>query len=111
MTPVHLNMITNAIANNGVLMKPYVIDYVENSTGTVVKQFSPSTAKRLISAGEADALKELMRGVVEEGTASRLKGLSYTAAGKTGSAEYNTVKGTPMHGSPDLPRRTIRRSA
>ncbi len=93
MTPVHLNMITNAIANNGVLMKPYVIDYVENSTGTVVKQFSPSTAKRLISAGEADALKELMRGVVEEGTASRLKGLSYTAAGKTGSAEYNTVKG------------------
>lgn len=93
MTPVHLNMITNAIANDGVLMKPYVIDFVENSMGSVVKQFSPSSEKRLISSEEAAALKELMRGVVEEGTASRLKGLSYTAAGKTGSAEYNTVKG------------------
>ncbi len=93
MTPVHLNMITNAIANDGVLMKPYVIDFVENSMGSVVKQFSPSSEKRLISSEEAAALKGLMRGVVEEGTASRLKGLSYTAAGKTGSAEYNTVKG------------------
>ena len=93
MTPVHLNMITNAIANDGVLMKPYVVDFVENSMGSVVKQFSPSSEKRLISSEEAAALKGLMRGVVEEGTASRLKGLSYTAAGKTGSAEYNTVKG------------------
>ena len=88
-----MNMITNAIANDGVLMKPYVIDFVENSMGSVVKQFSPSSEKRLISSEEAAALKGLMRGVVEEGTASRLKGLSYTAAGKTGSAEYNTVKG------------------
>ena len=38
-------------------------------------------------------LTGLMTDVVEEGTASRLKGLSYTAAGKTGSAEYGTVKG------------------
>lgn len=93
MTPVHLNMITNAIANGGILMKPYMIDFVKNSMGTVVKQFSPSSGKRLISSGEAAVLKELMHGVVEEGTASRLKGQAYTAAGKTGSAEYNTVKG------------------
>lgn len=93
MTPVHLNMITNAIANNGTLMKPYIIDYVENSTGTIIKQFSPSSYKKLMTEEEAAVLKELMHGVVEEGTASRLKGLSYTAAGKTGSAEYNRVKG------------------
>ncbi len=93
MTPIHLNMITNAIANNGTLMKPYIIDYVENSTGTVMKQFSPSSYKKIISEEEAEALTGLMQGVVEEGTASKLKGLSYTAAGKTGSAEYNLVKG------------------
>lgn len=93
MTPMHLNMITNAIANEGMLMEPYVIDYVENSAGTIIKQFSPSSYKRLLSQEEAAILKELMQGVVEEGTASRLKGLSYTAAGKTGSAEYNKVKG------------------
>ena len=34
-----------------------------------------------------------MTAVVEEGTAKKLSGLSYTAAGKTGSAEYGSVKG------------------
>lgn len=92
MSPMHLNMITNAIANDGTLMKPYIIDHVENSTGTVIKQFAPSSYKRLMSKEESAALKSLMQDVVENGTASRLKGLSYTAAGKTGSAEYNSVK-------------------
>ena len=92
MTPMHLNMITNAIANGGTVMEPYLIDHVQNSTGTVIKQFAPSAYKQLMSEEEAAILKELMQGVVEEGTASRLKGLSYTSAGKTGSAEYNNVK-------------------
>ena len=92
MTPMHLNMITNAVANQGTVMQPYIIEYVENSTGSIIKQFSPTSYKKLISEQEAESLKELMRGVVEEGTASKLKGLSYTAAGKTGSAEYNSVK-------------------
>ena len=38
-------------------------------------------------------MQQLMTAVVEEGTATKLSGLSYTAAGKTGSAEYNNVKG------------------
>lgn len=92
-TPVHLNMITNAIANKGILMKPYVIDRVENDAGNVVKAFKPASYGRLIEEDEAGVLAELMTSVVEEGTASKLKGLKYTAAGKTGSAEYNNVKG------------------
>lgn len=92
-TPMHLNMITCAIANNGVLMKPYVVDHVENDEGAVVKNFKPSTYGRLITEDESAMLKNLMISVVEEGTATKLDGLSYTAAGKTGSAEYNNVKG------------------
>ncbi len=92
-TPMQLNMITCAIANEGVLMKPYLIDYVQNSAGNKIKEFSPSTYGNLMSNEEADILKQLMTDVVQEGTATRLKGLSYTAAGKTGSAEYGTVKG------------------
>jgi peptidoglycan glycosyltransferase len=92
-TPMHLNMITSAVANGGELMKPYVIDRVENDAGSVVKSFKPSVYGRLMSESEADILTELMTSVVETGTASKLKGLSYTAAGKTGSAEYNNVKG------------------
>lgn len=92
-TPLQLNMITGAIANEGTLMKPYCVDYVQNSVGNTIKEFSSSAYGRLMSKEEAEILKELMKDVVEEGTASRLKDLSYTAAGKTGSAEFGTVKG------------------
>ncbi len=92
-TPIHMHMIANAIANKGVLMKPYVIDRIENDKGSVVKTFKPSSYGSLMSEDEAALLKELMTAVVEEGNAHRLKGLAYTAAGKTGSAEYNNIKG------------------
>lgn len=92
-TPIHLNMITCAIANDGVLMKPYVIDHVENDAGDIVKSFKSSSYGRLMTSEESAALTELMTAVVEKGTATKLKGLSYTAAGKTGSAEYNSTKG------------------
>lgn len=93
MTPLHLNMITAAIANGGIMMKPYVIDHVENSNGNVIKNFSPSSYGKVMSEEEAQILTALMTAVVEEGTATRISGLSYTVAGKTGSAEYNNVKG------------------
>lgn len=89
-TPIHLNMITCAIANNGVLMKPYVIDYVKNSADGIVKQFVPSSYGKLITEEEADILTEMMHAVVDKGTLGILSGQDYTAAGKTGSAEYNS---------------------
>ncbi len=89
-TPLHLNMLTCAIANDGVLMKPYVIDYVENSAGSNIKRFPPSSYGRLLSAEEAEILTGMMEKVVTGGTATVLSGLDYTAAGKTGSAEYNS---------------------
>ncbi len=92
-TPLHLNMITCAIANRGTLMKPYMVDRVENSEGNVVKQFSPDAYYgRLMTEKEAEQLTTLMKEVVESGTGTKLSGLSYTAAGKTGSAEYSSVK-------------------
>lgn len=91
-TPLHLNMITCAIANKGVVMKPYLVDCVKNVDGNVIKQFNPDTYRRLMSEEESSALSSLMQEVVNSGTGTKLAGLSYTAAGKTGSAEYNSVK-------------------
>lgn len=91
-TPLHLNMITSAIANQGMLMKPYMVDYVKNNEGSIIKQFNPDTYKRLLSEEEAAVLSDLMKEVVESGTGTKLSGLTYTAAGKTGSAEYSNVK-------------------
>ena len=89
-TPIHMNMITCAIANDGVLMKPYLVSSVKTNTSKVVKSFSSEEYKRLMSEEESDILTGMMEQVVENGTASNLKGLSYTAAGKTGSAEFNS---------------------
>ena len=90
MTPLHLNMITCAIANDGILKYPYVMDRVENNNGAVMKRFSSSGEKRLMDSSQAQVLAELMTEVVEKGTATKLSGQLYTAAGKTGSAEYNS---------------------
>ena len=91
-TPLQMNMITCAIANDGMLMKPYLVDHVETHEGNVIKQFAATTYKRLMSEQEAAIMKGLMQEVVQSGTGTKLKDASYTAAGKTGSAEYNAVK-------------------
>ena len=89
-TPIHLNMITCAIANDGVLMKPYLVKEVKSEEGKVVASFGSESYKNLMTKEETDILTDMMVAVVEKGTASKLKGLSYTAAGKTGSAEFNS---------------------
>ncbi len=91
-TPMHMAMITQAIANGGVLMTPYIIDHIENSGGDVIKSFAPKEYGRIIEKEHADRLCELMEEVVRDGTATRLKSDSFTAAGKTGSAEYSSNK-------------------
>lgn len=91
-SPMHLNMITSAIARGGTLMEPYVADRVESASGKVVKSFRPSAYGTLMTEQEAEILRGLMEAVVEDGTGKKLSGLSYTAAGKTGSAEYNGAR-------------------
>ena len=91
-SPLQMNMITCSIANEGILMKPYLIDRVENYNGELVRKFEPEEYGRLMSVDESIFLSELMTGVVENGTATKLRGLAYTAAGKTGSAEFSADK-------------------
>ena len=87
-SPMHMAMMASTIANQGVLMKPYLIDRVENYNGAQVKKYMPAAYRELIPAQEASVLAELMKGVVDYGTAISLGGQGYTVAGKTGSAEY-----------------------
>lgn len=94
MTPMHLNMITAAIANGGVMMKPYVIDRVVNDEGNLVKDFRPDAYGSVMTAEEASILTEMMTAVVKGGGAGDLNSVSYTVAGKTGSAEFtDEIKG------------------
>ena len=89
-TPFHMALLVSAINNDGVLMKPYVLDRVESSDGTLVEQYEPEEYGTLMTTDEAAILKDYMNYVVETGTGKKLSGQSYEAAGKTGSAEYST---------------------
>ena len=95
-TPLHMALLTAMVANDGILMRPCLIDRIESYDGTVVSTTKPSRYRRLITAEEARILKEYMAETVSSGTATALNGYGFTAAGKTGSAEYvyNGYSGT-----------------
>ena len=92
-SPLHMALIVCAVQNDGVLMRPYLAERVENSDGGKVERYEPSVCGRLMTEKEAKILRRYMKSVVTEGTASALKNDRYTAAGKTGSAEYGNEKG------------------
>ena len=89
-SPYHMALITSAIANDGVLMKPYLVDAVTNYTGGIVEESKPEEYKKLMTSDEAAQLKSYMQEVVSYGTASVMSGEAYTVAGKTGTAEYSS---------------------
>ena len=88
-TPMHMALVVSAIANDGVLMNPYLIDHTENYNGIVVDAYEPTEYGTLLSTEDASLMQTFMREVVEDGTGERLSGQSYTAAGKTGTAEFS----------------------
>lgn len=89
-SPLQTLMLYNAVANNGKMMKPYLVQSVQEN-GLTIKQTEP---KALVESICSDAtlrqLQECLRGVCsnEAGTAYRVfKGAAYSAAGKTGTAQ------------------------
>lgn len=88
-SPFHNALITATIANGGTLMNPYIVDHITNYSGTMVKKNVPNTYGTLMSSKEAKIMTDMMEEVVTSGTASALGNLGVSAAGKTGSAEFN----------------------
>ena len=83
-------MITAAIANDGVMMTPYLVDHVQTADKIIVEQTTPTALATVATADEAEQLTQYMRAVVTQGTGYALKNASYKAAGKTGSAQYDS---------------------
>ena len=88
-SPLHMALIVSAIANDGTLMTPYLVDYVESDDGTLVSQNEAVEYGALMTQDEAAVLQEYMRSVVTDGTASALNSSNYTAYGKTGTAQVS----------------------
>jgi stage V sporulation protein D (sporulation-specific penicillin-binding protein) len=95
-TPIQMVSAFSAVVNNGVLMKPYMIDKIVDSKGSESKT-EPEVLRRVISKKTADQLKIMLQSVVENGQAKAARVSGYTVGGKTGTAQ--TYKdGKPLSG-------------
>lgn len=92
-SPLHMCMIVSAIANDGVLMEPYLADKLISADGQLVSQTEPVEYGQLLTKEESQLLQSYMAAVVEEGTAEKVNfGEELTVYGKTGTAEYTEDK-------------------
>jgi len=97
-SPLQTLMIYNAVANNGKMMKPYLVNAVMKD-GAKVKEFNPQVLNDSIcSAKTLQQLKICLEGVVTSGTAKSILDLNFPIAGKTGTAQVaNGNKGYTEH--------------
>jgi penicillin-binding protein A len=89
MTPLQAALVAATVANDGVQMKPYIVDQVQAPDLTVIDSTQPEEWREPISADVANQLTEMMLSVVENGSgrAARISGVE--VAGKTGTAQVS----------------------
>jgi len=97
-TPLQMAMVASAVANDGKLMEPQLVEKIVDADGRVQKEVEPKQLRRVMKASSAQELQSMMGDVVNEGTgtASALEGIA--TGGKTGTAEL----GDPADGINDL---------
>jgi cell division protein FtsI (penicillin-binding protein 3) len=86
-TPLQMVMALGAVANGGLLMKPYVVSEVRNTNNLPVAQTKPQVRRRVISTETAGTLSRLLEKVVTNGTGGKAAIPGYRVAGKTGTAQ------------------------
>lgn len=86
-TPLQLLTAVSAIANEGVLLRPYIVKEIYNSDGSLASATPTQRVRQVISPDTAKELTRLLEKVVSEGGGKRAAVKGYRFAGKTGTAE------------------------
>ena len=98
-SPLHILTLYNSIANNGKMMKPFLVSSVQNN-GIITKQFQPTVLEeKICKSSVVEAARSSMEMVVTEGTGRKaFKGMPFAVAGKTGTAHVSDGKIKYDHG-------------
>lgn len=86
-SPLHMALVASAIANDGSMMKPYLVEKAFYSDGTTAFNAKPEVLSKPISRNDARRITEYMEKCVESGTGTAARVSGITVAGKTGTAE------------------------
>lgn len=85
-TPMQIVCAYSAVANKGILMKPYIISRIQDNAGDILREEKPQMIRRVISEQTAALLTQAFEGVVERGTAKEARIQGVRIAGKTGTS-------------------------
>ena len=87
-TALQMVMAMSALANDGVMMKPYMVDRVLDAEGRTIEQYEPQILRQVVSPLTARQVAAMLRMAVQKGgTATRAEVTGYPVAGKTGTAQ------------------------
>lgn len=86
-TPLQMAMVAAGIANNGTVMKPYLVDQVQSADSDTIATTDPEKLSQAVSSSTAKEVTKLLVATVNEGTASPAAITGIQVAGKTGTAQ------------------------